>query len=40
MAAVKRRVARTLGKRNYDRLYNWAFGVEEQDHNRRAARTS
>ncbi len=39
-AAVKRLVTRTLGKRNYDRLYNWAFGVEEQDHSRRPARPS
>ncbi len=39
-AAVKRLVTRTLGKRNYDRLYNWAFGVEEQDHSRRGATTS
>jgi peptidoglycan/xylan/chitin deacetylase (PgdA/CDA1 family) len=36
-AAVKRLITRTLGKRNYDRLYNWAFGVEEQDHSRRGA---
>jgi peptidoglycan/xylan/chitin deacetylase (PgdA/CDA1 family) len=30
-SALKTGVARTLGKKNYDRLYNAVFGVQEQD---------
>lgn len=30
-AAAKAAVARLLGKKNYDRLYNFVFGVEQQD---------
>ncbi len=30
-AAAKTAVARTLGKKTYDRLYNLVFGVQEQD---------
>jgi peptidoglycan/xylan/chitin deacetylase (PgdA/CDA1 family) len=30
-AAGKAAVARAIGKRTYDRLYNFAFGVQEQD---------
>lgn len=30
-AAGKAAIARTIGKKAYDRLYNFAFGVQEQD---------
>ncbi len=30
-AAAKAAVARSLGKKNYDRIYNAVFGVDEQD---------
>lgn len=30
-AAAKAAVSRVLGKKNYDRLYNFVFGVEQQD---------